>query len=486
MATIGEVMIKLGGDASGFARTLGSVTGDLTSAIGKIVKVGAVLTGAFAGLAGIGLGVFTKQVADLGDDLFATSQKTGFTVEMLSALRLAAQLNNAEFGDLTTGIRLMQRNLANADEEGQAAMETLKNLGFSAGDVTRAMTDGQGFLESFAQKIAGIEEPAKRVQTAMAVMGRQGANLIPLLLDIADRGLGGVQAEADKLGATFSTKLAVASDRFNDNMAKLGAALNGLKVTILGPLVTALATLTEQFLRSDFFASLRAQIDELANSGKLEQWAKNAVFFVIDGFATMTRAIATIFPMAAFVVVGVMKDITSAIAEGLNISTMVIGNMTIAFAEFFKQLSFLPFVGDSFKTISNELLTAGGHITNALAASTKAVDAFSKNLAVPAGVDAFSAKLGQIAVGAEQFASRAKKSFDSVRAEVQATTSSADMLTQPLDDATTESGELVRVSGGVGIMFDKATGAIVAMNRELFGTLNLVRQINAESLNPVQ
>jgi hypothetical protein len=59
MATIGDVTIKLGGDASGFTRTLTTVTGDLTSAIGKIVKVGGIITTAFTGLAGIGLGFFT-------------------------------------------------------------------------------------------------------------------------------------------------------------------------------------------------------------------------------------------------------------------------------------------------------------------------------------------------------------------------------------------------------------------------------------------
>jgi methyl-accepting chemotaxis protein len=320
----------------------------------------------------------------------------------------------------------------------------------------------------------------------MQVLGRQGEALIPLLLDIADRGLGGIQAEADRLGATFSSKLAVASDKFNDNMSKLGAALNGLKVTILGPLVTALATLTEQFLNSDLFAKMRASIDELANSGVLEKWAKDAVFFVIDGFATMTRAIATIFPMAAFVVVETMRTITSAIASAFGEAAVLIGNMTIAMSDFLKTFSFLPFIGDSFKTMSEEILTAGGHISNALHQSSNAMASFSKNLAVPAGVDALSERLAQVATGAEQFAARAKKSFDTVREEVTRTTSSADMLTQPLDDAATESGELVKVSGGVGIMFDKATGAIVAMNRELFGTLNLVRQINAESLNPVQ
>ena len=91
-----------------------------------------------------------------------------------------------------------------------------------------------------------------------------------------------------------------------------------------------------------------------------------------------------------------------------------------------------------------------------------------------------------IAVSVQNFGNRAKQSFDTVRAEVQRTTSQADSLTPPLEEARTTTGELVKVSGGVGVMFDQATGKILAMNRELFGTLNLVRQINAAAVNPVQ
>src|SRR5687768_10631437 len=120
MATVGNVNVTLGGDASSFVRTMGSVASTLTSTVGKIAKIGAVVTGALAGLGalgGLGIGLMVNQVANLGDEFLATSQKTGIAVETLSSLKLAAKLNNAEFGDLTTGIRLMQRNLANADEE---------------------------------------------------------------------------------------------------------------------------------------------------------------------------------------------------------------------------------------------------------------------------------------------------------------------------------------------------------------------------------
>lgn len=486
MATVGEVTIKLGGDAAGFLRTIGSVGNSLTSAVGTIVKAGGLITAAFAGIGGIGLGVFVNQVSKLGDELLATSQKTGFSVESLSALRLAAKLNNAEFSELTTGIRLMQRNLANADEEGQAAQKTLLDLGFTTAQISTGMKDGQGFLESFAQKLAGIEDPAKRVQVAMDVMGRQGANLIPLLLDIADRGMAGIRRESDQLGATFSTKLAVASDRFRDNMDKLGAALNGLKVTIIGPVVTALAALTEQFLKSDLFAGIRAQIDALASSGKLEEWTKRSVFFVIDAFATMTRSIAIMFPAAATAVVEAMRTITSAVASGLAQLTVVFGNMTIGFGALFDNLAALPLIGRTFQGLGSQVRTVGGDVVNSMHQASLSLQQFSQNLALPQGVNAVSQVLENIAVSVQNFGNRAKQSFDTVRAEVQRTTSQADSLTPPLEEARTTTGELVKVSGGVGVMFDQATGKILAMNRELFGTLNLVRQINAAAVNPVQ
>jgi methyl-accepting chemotaxis protein len=165
---------------------------------------------------------------------------------------------------------------------------------------------------------------------------------------------------------------------------------------------------------------------------------------------------------------------------------MLLGNMTISFANFFTFLEKIPLIGRMFKGWSEGMLTAGGHIVNALHQSSNALASFSQKLAVPAGVDAFAQKLDTVAAGAEQFAMRAKKSFNSVKEEVTRVTSTSSALTQPLDDATTETGELVKVSGNIGVMFDKATGSITAMNRELFGTLTLMREINAAQVAPVQ
>jgi hypothetical protein len=280
--------------------------------------------------------------------------------------------------------------------------------------------------------------------------------------------------------------LALASDRFRDNMDKLGAALNGLKVTIIGPLVSALATLTEQFLRSDLFASIRAQIDALASSGKLEEWAKRSVFFVIDAFTTMTRSLAILFPVAAAAVVEAMRTITSAVSSGLATLTVVFGNMTISIGAFLDNLASIPFIGRVFEGLGSQVRIVGGDVVNAMHQASQSLQQFSQNLAVPQGVNAVAKVLENVAISVQNFGARAKASFETVKSEITRTTSKADVLTQPLDEATTSTGELVQVSGGVGVMFDRATGKIVAMNRELFGALTLVRQINAEAVNPVQ
>jgi len=192
------------------------------------------------------------------------------------------------------------------------------------------------------------------------------------------------------------------------------------------------------------------------------------------------------FPAAATAVVEAMRTITSAVASGLATLTVVLGNMTISIGTFLDNLASIPFIGRMFQGLGSQVRTVGGDVVNSMHQASLSLQQFSQNLAVPQGVNAVSQVLENIAVSVQNFGNRAKQSFDTVRAEVQRTTSQADSLTPPLEEARTTTGELVKVSGGVGVMFDQATGKILAMNRELFGTLNLVRQINAAAVNPVQ
>jgi hypothetical protein len=493
MATVGNVTVRLGGDASGFLQTMRSVDSGLTSAIGRVAKIGAALTAAVAGLGLIGAaitGKFMNDVSKLGDEFRRLNIQTGISVERLSALELSARINKTSFEALGTSFRLLQRNLSEAVRGAGEAKETLTDLGFSAEDLEGGLKNTDVFLEQFAKKLAAIESPARRVEVAMRIMGRAGSEMIPFLLDLANRGLSGVQKESDALGNTFSSKLAKASEVFRDNMTRLGAALRGLKVTIIGPLVTAFAALSEQFLKSDMFKALRAQIDELASSGKLEAWAKRTVFFIIDGFARMTRAIAVAFRVAVITAITAFNAIQSAVSGFARAMTSAIGQVADFMMRFLRSqensvIGKWLFGQDNIREAIGLLGAFKNEAQVAFIQMGRAAEA-AKIEAVPAGLQLVQDALNAVANGVQDFGNQAKQSFDQVREEVQRTAATAEQISPAFGDAVTKSGDLVRVAGDVGLMIDKATGEILIMNRELFGTLTLVRQINAEGLSPVQ
>ncbi len=513
MATVGNVMVHLGGDATGLVRAVGTATGSLTSFVGHVAKIGGLISGALSVIGGLGIGMFTKQVTELGHELVYTSEKTGVSVEMLSALRLAAGLNRVEFGDFTTALRMMQRNLANTDIEGQAAQGKLAELGFTAADIGVGMKDAEGFLEIFAKRLASIDDPAKRVGAAMAVMGRQCANLIPLLLDIAERGLSGVRAESDALGVTFSTKLALSADRFADNMERLWAALGGVRNKVFGPLVEALAAVSEQFLKSNLFSGIQKQIDDFIKSGKLEEFAKSFLFGTVDviakGAVFIAKAVNYMVVNFASAVNGMARGLQNftgmlfqffgsfrdAMAQALEILPTIltigavlqaaIGNVPAATLLGTMSVT----VSSNMETMRKAMADFGTGTEAALARANRAFAQFnaSGGIQTPPALEEFAGKVEDIATKVQKFSTDARKNFDQVKTEIQRNTKSADALTQPLDDATTSTGELVKVSGNVAIMYDQATGQITAMNSALFGTLNLVRAIKAEgAIQPVQ
>jgi methyl-accepting chemotaxis protein len=270
---------------------------------------------------------------------------------------------------------------------------------------------------------------------------------------------------------------------------RINAALNGLEITIFGPVVTALATLTEQFLKSDQFAKFRAEIDKLAASGAIEAWAKRTVFGALDAFAYMTRAAVTAFTGMVTGVISAfntMQNLVAGFAQRMSSAIGAVSDFLLRFLRSFEH-SFIGkwLIGQ--ENIQEAILLLGQFKNEAQVAFHQVGQAAesAKIEKIPESILYMQQVMNRVATSVEQFSANAKKSFDVVKQEVTRTTQSADALTQPLDDATTEAGDLVKVSGGVGVMFDRATGAITLMNRELFGTLQLVREINAEGLKPV-
>lgn len=204
----------------------------------------------FAIVGGAVTAVISKVVLDtakLGDEAAKTSRQLGLGVEELQELRFAAQRSGVAQASLTTAIRQASRQFSDFRKGTGEAREALEAVGVSVKDITTG--DGSlrtvpELLDVAADAIAKTESASERLVLAQRLLGRSGAELIPLL-EGGSEGMRKLRAEARELGGILDAEAALAAEQLTDRLTDLGAIAGGLRNQIgaaLLPVVNDLAS----------------------------------------------------------------------------------------------------------------------------------------------------------------------------------------------------------------------------------------------------
>jgi len=197
-----------------------------------MVAVGVAITAALTAM--------TVQWAKAGDEVAKLAAKTGFTTEMLSELRHAANLSGSSLAGLETGIKRMARTIIDARDGLSTAVRSLEDLGLSYEEL-KDLSPEEQFM-TMTKAMANIEDPTLRAAVAMSVFGRAGTDMLPMLAN-GEEGLEAMRQEAHDLGLVFSADAAKAAEAFNDSITKLKGAFAGIGAQIaktLAPIITGL------------------------------------------------------------------------------------------------------------------------------------------------------------------------------------------------------------------------------------------------------
>lgn len=231
-------------------------------------KMQAALGLASKALAGLGVGFsvtalagFVRSTADVADEMSKLSRRAGITTEAMSELAYAASLADVDNQELARALRILGNDAA-------AGGEKLRRLGIDLLDANgRAKTSDQLFRD-VADRIAGIEDPARRAAVASQLFGdRLGGQLIPLL-DGGRVALEDAANEAHRFNRVISTEAGIAAEQFNDTLSKLTARLQGFGATLATPVITSLNAFfgsLERGLQRGSVASLARDVIRLNN-----------------------------------------------------------------------------------------------------------------------------------------------------------------------------------------------------------------------------
>lgn len=222
MASAGEIratgaVVEVGGDLSPLQRALragGRVVKDFGA---DIMKVGAATTAAGLALVGPLLGAFYAYT-EMGSQLVDMSDRTGVAVEALQGLGYAAEQSGSSMADVETGLKKMSTLLVNARGGSREAAEALARLGLSVQDFDGLSPD-QAMMK-FADAIGNVDDPMERSAAAVAIFGRSGTKLLPMMKDGA-AGIDTLIERHKRLNRTISTEDAQAAEQMGDLLSDL-------------------------------------------------------------------------------------------------------------------------------------------------------------------------------------------------------------------------------------------------------------------------
>ena len=170
----------------------------------------------------------TLSAASALDDL---ADATGSSVSELSRLTNIARVSGTDFGTIDQAIKKLAVGIAGVDEESSKAGKALAAIGVSAKDPAQA-------LNEIALKFAGYADGANKAALAVAIFGKTGANLLPVLKDIA---------ENQDIAATVTAKQARDAEDLEKAWRRLGVESTTLKNALLDNVVPGLAAVITSF-----------------------------------------------------------------------------------------------------------------------------------------------------------------------------------------------------------------------------------------------
>jgi hypothetical protein len=289
------------------------------------------------------------EALDLGGRLSDLAARTGEAEGNLLLLERAFQNSGAGAEAVGPAINKLQNFMQGAAEGGAAQTAAMEKLGLSMQDMAGKTPIQQ--LETFAQRISGIEDPTQRTALAMDVFGRSGGELLPLLtnfsgeLGTAQGQLGGMVDIMNRNAATF--------DAVSDKIAIVQGKFMEFAAGILDRIVPALDAVTEGLSRID-----AAKIgQELADAFAGGTQAMKGFQATVDAFKTgnISEAFSLLWESVKL--------------QGLQTANEVGRNLVAGFStaiDFLKEIfdpsgSIVKYMGATFLLIGSKLQAALGN-----------------------------------------------------------------------------------------------------------------------------
>jgi hypothetical protein len=322
-ASAGEGIQKLfAGGVTNAVTSLGTslvgLVNPFTLAVAGITAFGAAASAVVSGL---------SRLEDRVENLGNTADKLGVSFEFIQTLEEAANRSGTSIDSVSAAFGRLQKSVLGVDEESKAAQKALQDIGVTSEQLASLKPEEQYRL--IGEELRGIEDPAKRTATAIALFGKTGADLIPFFNNLA-----GAAVDVERFNAQLNSIDRTRIDGLGASFDTVRVSLTGLGNELLTPFIgitqsigDGLASAIATFGRNigailDIFSPLTSLVGLAANQFlQFGATLGNLVGTVLEPFAASGRLVSS----------GI-----DAISRSLTAVFGSVNDAVIGFREFFK------------------------------------------------------------------------------------------------------------------------------------------------------
>lgn len=424
---------------------LKSAQGNVSALSNEFGRLTGVVTG-FAALAGVtAFAGIVKGAVDSAAGLHDMAQQTGASVESLSAMRTAAKLAGSDMEQVAGGLGKLSKNMLEASQGSGNAANVFKALGISVTDSSGKLKTSDAVFLEFAKGLQTVGSSAERAAAAQLVLGKSGAQLMPLMNDMAVAGT---------LQAKITSQQAAAADDLQDNLLRLSTVGQAWKTTVVMEIVPAANAFVEALLDvSTTTDGSKKAAKELAADGSIKEWAissAKAVGFVVDSFDGASRVIK-----------GIGMTIGAAAAQAAMVAQGNFGGAMAVGKDWLGDMSALAGKEQFSDVLARKLATIGSEAPKA-AAGTKSLAVALRDLADDGGKAAKALDNLHIT----QMALITKQAVDEMTALTKTQEDYVKALAAALDPLEKQAQSLEREVANYGLAESAIQGAIIARMEE--------------------
>lgn len=234
----GKAYVRLYVRDSALMQGLGRIRSTLQSIGGAFLSFGRSMAGVSLTMSAplaAAISHFTRYGSTVAD----MAARTGMTTNAVSELAYAAEQSGSSIEELESSMRRMTKTVDEARSGTKSAVEALASIGIAVSDLPE---DPDQQLSMIANGLQRIPDPTRRAVAAMAIFGKAGTAMLPMLADGAE-GLRQLRREAQEAGQSIDAEDAAAADRLGDAWDRFKATIKGASFSIGASLAPAMEDL---------------------------------------------------------------------------------------------------------------------------------------------------------------------------------------------------------------------------------------------------